>query len=244
MKKEVELSRRMQAVADIVSKGNRVCDVGCDHGYVSIYLIQSRKAPSVLAMDVNKGPLMRAKEHVQQYQLEEYITLRLSDGLGAYRIGEAQTLLCAGMGGRLLRNILSKEPEKTASFQELILQPQSEIGLFRKFLREEGYLFLAENMILEDGKFYPMMKVRRQKEGESVENVSSMQLLLEDMFGPLLLKERNPVLLQFIEQELAAKITILDGLQSQERTKKIQKREQELEEEIKLYQLARKQILE
>ena len=90
----------MQAVADLVTAGNRVCDVGCDHGYISIYLVQSRKAPCVLAMDVNRGPLQRASEHVKAAGLEKYITLRLSDGLLAFRKGEADTLVCAGMGGR------------------------------------------------------------------------------------------------------------------------------------------------
>ena len=75
MEKIVELSRRMQAAADMVSSGNRVCDVGCDHGYVSIYLVQSGKSPSALAMDVNQGPLLRAKEHVRRYGVEPYITL-------------------------------------------------------------------------------------------------------------------------------------------------------------------------
>ena len=121
MEKIVELSRRMQAAADMVSSGNRVCDVGCDHGYVSIYLVQSDKSPSALAMDVNQGPLLRAKEHVRRYGVEPYITLRLSDGLSAYRKGEADSLICAGMGGRLLWKILTREPDKTADFKELIL---------------------------------------------------------------------------------------------------------------------------
>ena len=248
MKKKIELSARMQAVADFVSTGNRVCDVGCDHGYVSLYLVQEKIAPKVLAMDVNRGPLLHAKEHVAQYGMEDYITLRLSDGLTAYQIGEADTLICAGMGGRLLQNILSKEPEKTADFKELILQPQSEIGLFRKFLRKEGYQIVSENMIFEDGKFYPMMKVcllkdgRQVKKADETDSDEEMMQQLEDNFGPCLLREKNPVLFKFIQQEISVKETILAGLADKEANEKITKRKKELAEELALLKKAEEQF--
>ncbi len=244
--KKVELSGRMQAVADFVTKGNRVCDVGCDHGYVSIYLVQEQVSPCVLAMDVNKGPLLRAKEHVEQYQVEDYITLRLSDGLKEYNIGEADTLVCAGMGGRLLWEILSKEPDKTADFKELILQPQSEIGLFRKKLRENGYEIVAENMVLEDGKFYPMMKVIPPQSMSGNIKISGVideeKQQLEDNFGPVLLREKHPVLLAYIAYEIAMKEEIAASLEEKEENEKICLRKAELADRIALLKLAEKQI--
>lgn len=75
---------------------------------------------------------------MEKHGLTGYITLRLSNGLDAYRTGEAQSLVIAGMGGRLMQSILTKDKEKTEDFEELILQPQSELILFRKFLRTEG----------------------------------------------------------------------------------------------------------
>lgn len=239
MGKTVTLSKRMQAAADMVSDGNRVCDVGCDHGYISIYLVQSGKAPSALAMDVNKGPLLKAGEHIRRYGVEPYITLRLSDGLSAYRIGEADSLICAGMGGRLLLKILKKEPDKTLDFQELILQPQSEIAFFRKTLRENGYEFLAEDMIFEDGKFYPLMKVRKAGRcGEPCGEKTGVQQEMEDFFGPLLLKTKNPVLFQFIERELSMKKKILDTLCRQGESERCTARKRELEWEIALLERA------
>lgn len=237
MKGFAELSNRMKAVAELVTQGNRVCDVGCDHGYVSIYLVQTKKTPKVLAMDVNQGPLAAAKEHIVKFGVEDYIDLRLSDGLSNYQIGEADTLICAGMGGRLLMEILEKAPEKTADFQELILQPQSEIPLFRSFLRKKGYIVVAEDMIWEEGKFYPMMKAVPQK-GKMNTEKSKEGYSLEDRFGPLLLKERNPVLLRFIMQEKRVKESILKKLEDCENREEIEKRRSELREDLEYLRLA------
>ncbi len=219
---EVSLSARMQAVADMVSEGSRVCDVGCDHGYVSIYLVQQKRVPGVLAMDINKGPLARAAEHVEQAGLSEYITLRRSDGLTAYEPGEAQTLICAGMGGRLMQKILEREPLKTESFQEMILQPQSELAAFRKFLRNRGYSITLEDMILEEDKFYPIIKAvptendRAQKEGKSctvgILPCQQINQELEDRFGPYLLANRHPVLEKYLQREWENNLKLRDAL--------------------------------
>ena len=197
----MNLSARLKAAADMVTPGNRVCDVGCDHGYLSIYLIEQRVSPKALAMDVREGPLGRAREHVLRAGLEDYITLRLSDGLAGFQEGEAQSLVCAGMGGRLMERILSREPAKSKSFRELILQPQSELVSFRRFLREQGYSILWEDMVWEEGKFYPVIKALPGKQtADGQENENRQEL--EDRFGPILLKRRHPVLLAYLKREL------------------------------------------
>lgn len=204
MKDKVILSKRLEAVACMVTPGNRVCDVGCDHGFVPIYLIQQGISKRVLAMDVKKGPLERAKEHVRAYHLDNYIETRLSDGLTDYRPGEADSLICAGMGGKLMVKILETDRVKTASFRELILQPQSELEQFRRFLRTQGYLLTAENMIEEDGKFYPIMKaVKGLEKTLTLEESSKLpwQIKMEDRYGPVLLQSKHPVLYRYLERE-------------------------------------------
>ena len=166
----MELSNRLQAVADLLDCHNRIADIGCDHGFVSIYLIESKKASRCLAMDVNKGPLERAKEHVIEKRLSTYIETRLSDGAkeiqfvtgedGNLKL-EVEAALIAGLGGRLTIQIIKDSLDKFKSMEEFILQPQSEISKVRQYVREIGYHIEKENMILEDGKFYPMMKVVR-----------------------------------------------------------------------------------
>lgn len=223
----VILSARMQAVADLVSKGNRVCDVGCDHGYVSIYLVQQGIAPGVLAMDINEGPLKRAQEHVEQAGLSEYITLRISDGLSAYRPGEAGTLICAGMGGRLMQRIMEQEPEKTKTFQELILQPQSEISAFRKFLRNVGYSIKWEDMILEEDKFYPIIKAVPGKECEEQADYE-----LSDRYGPVLLANRHPVLIKYLKKEWKSSIQLREMLKAAGSSQRARQRLEELDGEL------------
>lgn len=213
----VSLSRRMQAVADMVTPGSRVVDVGCDHGYVSIYLVQCQKAEHVLAMDINEGPLFRAAQHVEEAKLRSYITLRLSDGLCEFTEGEADTLICAGMGGRLMQRILEKEPDKTGSLKELILQPQSEIPLFRRFLVDRGYSIVAENMILEEGKFYPVMKAVRTGKGTILSET-------EVRFGPILLLQKHPVLKQYLIFEWEKGMRLEKELASQKKSSRILER--------------------
>lgn len=154
------LSCRLRMLADMVTPGNVAADVGCDHGFLSIRLIEAGISPRAIASDVRPGPLAAARTHIAERGLSAYIETRLSDGLAAYRPGEAQTLICAGMGGRLMQRILTQGADVAESFTELILQPQSELWQFRVFLRERGFVTLEEEILCEDGKYYFFFRVR------------------------------------------------------------------------------------
>lgn len=240
--KAVELSARMQALVDMVPENRVVCDIGCDHGFVSIYLVQKGIASKVYAMDVRTGPLERAKEHIKEYGLDDYIETRLSDGLTKLEAGEAECMVCAGMGGPLMMKILTEGREKAHRMRELILQPQSELALFRAFLRKEGYKVTQENMIYEDGKYYPMMKVvpiavadvAEAEFGQNVEEAETVQEYeLWDTFGELLLKERHPVLKQYLAHSESYLSELLERLEAQggERAKE---RVAEIQEELRM----------
>lgn len=239
MREQVELSARMRALTEMVTPGNRVCDVGCDHGWVSIYLVQQGISPRVLAMDVRKGPLSRARKHISQRGLETYIETRLSDGVAAMEAGEADTVLCAGMGGRLMRRILEEGREKLESVGELILQPQSELRAFRAYLRGSGYGITAEDMVYEDGKYYPIMKAVPRFERQEATLTADDQAL-RDCFGELLLAHRHPVLKQYLlaaEQSCGQILGQLEGATDRERAAL---RYRELVEERRLISLALK----
>lgn len=205
----MELSNRLKAVANLVSLGSVVCDVGCDHGYVPIYLVQEKRCRRVIAMDVNEGPLTQAREHIRAAGLGEYIETRLSDGVSALSEREADCLIIAGMGGRLTIRILTEGAKKLESIKELILQPQSEIRAVREYLRMQGYHICQEDMVFEDGKYYPMMKATRVSENAQnsadiadIKDIEDAQRRIcqeaYDRYGALLLAGRHPQLKQFL----------------------------------------------
>ena len=135
----MQISKRLEAVASFVEQGSVIADVGCDHGYIPIYLYQKGMIPKAIAMDVNKGPLERAEIHIREYGLGEYITTRLSDGVRALKPNEADAVVIAGMGGALMEKIIEEGEETLKSVSYLILQPQSELAHFRRFLHQKGY---------------------------------------------------------------------------------------------------------
>ncbi|MGN0307831.1 MAG: tRNA (adenine(22)-N(1))-methyltransferase [Lachnospiraceae bacterium] len=221
----MELSKRLQAVADLLSGGLRVADIGCDHGFLSIYLVKTGKAPGCIAMDVNRGPLERAEKHIQREGLSTYIDTRLSDGARALDSAEkVEAAVMAGMGGKLMIRIIEDSREQFLRMRELVLQPQSEIAMVRAYVRQMGWQITAEDMVLEEGKFYPMMRV----EAGSKERASEKQELF-DCYGELLLKNRHPVLKEFLKKEEKQQKEILLKLQekntarSRERSRQIQK---------------------
>ncbi len=206
--KEIVLSQRMQMVADMVSKGNVLADIGCDHGFVSIYLLEKGICPKVIAMDVNEGPLLRAKEHIMERGLSPYIDVRLSDGMTKLLPREADSILIAGMGGRLVIKILTDCMEKAKALKEIILQPQSELHLVRQFLNDSGFHILEENMTKDNGKFYPAMRVA----WKPVKEKSLSEV--EAWYGPILLKEKNTVLREYLENEKAKYAQIADDIEN------------------------------
>lgn len=237
----MQLSLRLSAIADMVTTGNRLVDVGCDHGYLPVYLIQQKKIPSAIAMDVRKGPLSRAKEHIRQYGLEEYIQARLSDGLENLKAGEGDTLVIAGMGGPLMERILTDGQSVRDSFSELILQPQSDIPHFRRFIQSQGFQIVEEKMVEEEGKFYPMMRVVRTcPEGDGNENLVSeaAPYTLEEAFGKFLLKEHNPVLYRYLLREERIRADILKQLQAAPQAEAVTARIREVKEEAQLIKAA------
>lgn len=190
-----ELSKRLQAVADMVTPGLRLADVGTDHGYIPIYLVSAGIIPSAVAMDINEGPLERAQSHIHAEGLETVITARLSDGLKNLANDEADSMIAAGMGGGLIIRILSEGGGDAKGIKEYILQPQSEVPKVREYLCANGCRITAENMVLEDGKYYPIMK--------AVKGASDSYSEAELAYGKLLLAESHSVLKKFLERELA-----------------------------------------
>ncbi|MEE1315329.1 MAG: class I SAM-dependent methyltransferase [Faecalimonas sp.] len=229
----MELSKRLQAVADLLCSSGlelqSIADVGTDHGYLPIYLVSTDRCKKAFAMDINKGPLGRAEAHIAAYGLGGQIETRLSDGVQALEVGEADSVICAGIGGALAVRILMQGEAVFRSLKCFLLQPQSELWKVREFLFENGYRIVAEDMVFEDGKFYPMMRVETGTDTAYDET--------ELRYGRCLLAESHPVLKTFLEKELQTKEQILKQL-SEKSGEDILRRKEELYNDILLVRQA------
>lgn len=264
-KKKITLSKRLEAVAGLIKRDGALADVGTDHGYIPIAMVLRGHAEKAIAMDLRTGPLERAREHITAYGLEDRIETRLSDGVSALAENEADSIVVAGMGGELVIHILETGKAVCKSAKELILQPQSEIDEVRKYLRENGYRIVDEDMVEEDQKYYPMMRVVPQEEdaertgymqpeekngqnpeakiavkneakNEAKETLNHMHL--QDLYGPVLLAEKNPVLLEFLQKQERHYEEILDGLNRQPDSEKICVRREEMMEKLEYNRMA------
>lgn len=201
-------------VANLVNPGNSVADIGTDHGYLPIYLVKERISPKVIAMDVRKGPLSKAKEHVFEHNMMDTIELRLSDGLEMLQYGETDTITICGMGGRLMKQILSNGKELLKDGIQLILSPQSELAEFRIYLKNNNIHIINEVMLKEDNQYYVIMDCRYDE----------LKQMAEDQFGKKLLEHRDPVLKEFLHRELKLTNRIMEKLEQLEMTEGVKER--------------------
>lgn len=171
----INISERLKCVAGLVNKGARVVDIGTDHAYLPIYLVQNGISNKVYACDVRKEPLRRAKLHIDEYGLSDKITTQLCDGLKGINKGDVDTVTICGMGGKLMKNILKAGIDKLGDNTQLVLSAQSELMDFRKYLLETGIDIKSEHMLLEDGKYYFIFDCVYNTQDEYYLNVTNIQ---------------------------------------------------------------------
>ncbi len=154
MEFRMKLSDRMQVIADRVEHGEIVADVGTDHGQIPVWLFARGISPRVILSDISEGSLRKAEETAGAYQFGEGLSFRVGNGLTVLKSGEADTVIIAGMGGKLIRQILEEDPEHAKSFRKYIFQPRKGAGHLRKWLLENGFWIVREDVVRE-GKFLP-----------------------------------------------------------------------------------------
>lgn len=191
----IELSKRMQSVADMIQPCDAVGDIGCDHAFVSIYLVEQHRAKRVIASDVRRGPIAIAKRNIEAMNLSDQIEIRMGDGLDTIVPGEVNAVVLAGMGGMLMIDILERGEEVVTRCDQLVLQPQSDIEKVRRYLAEKGYHLADEQMLIDAGKYYNLLDVRVHEMVQKDEYDCSK--LADDwcyMYGGSLLRKKDPVL--------------------------------------------------
>lgn len=217
--KNIVLSKRMEAVVNMVSPQSfAIADVGCDHAYVSIALIKRGIAKRVIAMDVRKGPLEIAAKNVAAYGAADYIELRLGDGLERLRPGEVDAIILAGMGGLLMKHILKQGQEILSGGERrpvLVLQPQSDIREVRIFLYQNAYHIVQEQMLVEEGKYYTVIKAEPAAEGKGETTFTETEWI----YGRYGLEHKDPVLYSFLKKERDVFEAISERLERQQSEK-------------------------
>ena len=223
----MKLSKRLGMIASFVPGGSRVADIGTDHGYIPIHLVQEGIAKSAIAMDVRKGPLLRAQTHIKEAGLTDLVEVRLSDGLLKLEKNQADCVVIAGMGGELIIHILEEGRHLWDSISYWVLSPHSELYKVRKFLAEHEFSIRRETMIKEDGKYYSVMGVTRDSMVSEDRDPE-----LGYRYGKDLLDSKNSVLKDFLQKEQIQIGEILNGLQTSG-TKNAESRIEELKLELK-----------
>lgn len=160
----MELSARLQTIAQQVPQGARLVDVGTDHGYLPVWLLQNGRVEKAIASDLREGPLERARATARQYGIEETLSLRLCDGLAGIEANEVDTVVIAGMGGETIASILRAAPWAHQD-KLLLLQPMTGMPQLRRWLQENGYAILSERVAQEGTKLYSIWTVREGQMG-------------------------------------------------------------------------------
>jgi len=200
---QLTLSKRLQVCSSFVAPGDRVADIGCDHGYLGIYLIREGIATSVIAADINKMPLQSAIGNAEKFGTKDRMRFYLSDG--ARNIPQDfDTMICAGMGADTMISILEGAPWLKSAQYRLILQCQSKTPALRQYLSEKGWRITKESVV-RDGRFlYTVMELRWQPDFPRL-------TVGQWYFPPALLENPSTELPEYFEQLLFRLRRAIDG---------------------------------
>lgn len=151
------ITPRLECIINHVS-ARIAADIGCDHAYVPIRLIQEKRAEYVIASDLNEGPLNIARSNIEKYGLCDKIETRLGEGLSVISPEEADTVIIAGMGGEIIEQIIRADYDISIK-SKLILQPMNSQYELRKYLISSGFKITDEDIAIEGFKVYNILEV-------------------------------------------------------------------------------------
>lgn len=182
---ESYLSHRLREVAAYVPKGAKLLDVGSDHAYLPIFLMEQHKIIGAIAGEVVTGPYKSAVKNVSLSGFSDAIEVRLADGLAAFSPSDKVTAISiCGMGGRLIAEILQAGKEQLSGVERLILQPNNREDDLRKWLSANGFRIVAEKIMTENDKYYEIIVAEPGNQ-----ELSAMEL----RFGPYLFQEKSAI---------------------------------------------------
>lgn len=183
MTMQLKLSKRLEAIYEMVSLSNVVADIGSDHALLPIALVQSGKVTRAYASEVNEGPYDMSVKNIEKYGLTNYITAVLSDGISELE-ADVNCITICGMGGNLICDILDSNKDKLAHVDEIIIQPNNNEETARIWLVNNGYDIDNESIVYEDNVYYEIIK--------AVKRTPERRYSKEELyFGPYLLANKS-----------------------------------------------------
>ncbi|MDM8533448.1 class I SAM-dependent methyltransferase [Clostridiaceae bacterium HSG29] len=225
------ISERLKILANYVNKNDIVGDIGTDHGFIPIYLIENNKINKMIASDLNEGPLDNAKKELSLKGFLNKVDLRIGSGLVPYTPGEINTAIIAGMGGNLIRTILIDGKEHIKYLNKLILQPMHGVEELRRWILNNGFRIIDEDLLFENNIFYEIIVA------EKGETQKYDELNLE--FGFNMLNKNPEISKSFLDMKIQKIERIVEDIESHGSSMS-QLRKEQFKDRIKQYYEVRK----
>lgn len=222
----MKLSKRLIAIANLVPKNSIVADIGTDHGYVPGYLIEKNISQNVIGTDISAGSLEKIKTYVKELGFNDKIDIRLGNGLEVIKPNEIDTVIIAGMGGLLIKDILDKGKLVGDTISNFILQPMVAAKELRIYLINNGFEIIEEELIKEDNKYYEIIYTKKGK--------SDVEKEIYYEISPYLIKTCHLLLNEFIQNKIDICESIRNEIENIE-TEKSKEKHLELTNIIKEY---------
>ncbi|WP_324824159.1 class I SAM-dependent methyltransferase [Sinanaerobacter sp. ZZT-01] len=228
----VKLSDRLQTIAENIHVGETIADIGTDHGLLPIFLYENAISPFVVLIDINEGPLQKAKKNIEQYTKNSNFDLRLGSGLEPLKSGEVDVVVIAGMGGLLMCEILQKNLQKSKTYNKFVLQPRTAPEKLKKWLLLHGFQ-VTDEILVREGRFLCEIIVAQLNEDTekiTEKQIKEMEERLELEVNPILFEKQDPLLLSYIENKIRIENGILEeiligvGQESHERCQQAKQR--------------------
>lgn len=196
----IKLSKRLEAISSLIPNDSKVIDIGCDHGFLDIYLYQRKISTKVIASDVNKNALNNAKYNIKKNQLEKKIEVRLGNGLNTLKESDdINTIIISGMGAHTIVGILKNNLNKLEKINTIVIQSNNKLEFLRKEISKLNYLIEDELLVEDNKKIYTVIKFVKGKRKYDKKEL---------YFGPILLK-KNTELFQINNQKELEKLKLL-----------------------------------
>ena len=206
----MKLTDRLLKIASLVDNGKRIADIGTDHGYIPVYLLNQNKIQYAILGDVNKGPLENARKEVTRNKLQDKVDLRLGSGIEVLKENEVDEIIIAGMGGMLINNLLKANEKVAHTTEKLILQPMQAPEELRMFLYQNGYKILDEHLVREEHRLYEIIVCKY--EGLEPQEIDPIYYEI----GLNLIQNNDPLLNDFIENKIRINQNVLKKLEGKE----------------------------